>query len=215
MSQCFHLPCTHEIAGPSSAWSIFFVISSSLFSKSKATELSIQFKIWDSEVFLFFLFGYLNCQNVSWVVRKMYSLKINISLREVNSCCFYKDGSSCLANRGSDIHELPCIFPFKYVNNVYEQCIWNGRFHSWCATEIDEDGFLLDKNWGYCNRDCPAYENPRSKYLNDSIPGCHFESLNYFSWHFILFWYTFRLQHSNLWKKRWSIGMWNLFDRSF
>lgn len=77
----------------------------------------------------------------------------------------------CSATKGEDIIDEPCVFPFKYQNNNFETCTFAGRFYSWCATKLNEDGYLLDKNWGYCNEDCPESGNPRFNVTDDLRQG--------------------------------------------
>ena len=42
----------------------------------------------------------------------------------------------------------PCVFPFKYKNNLYYECITSERVNPWCSTTYDYD---VDQKWGYCS----------------------------------------------------------------
>ena len=52
----------------------------------------------------------------------------------------------------------PCIFPFKYADNTYDKCTSkdsdNGQ--PWCATEVDDEGYVVDNAWGDCLEGCPG-----------------------------------------------------------
>ena len=44
--------------------------------------------------------------------------------------------------------QSPCVFPFKYKNILYYECITSERTTPWCATTFDYD---VDNKWGYCS----------------------------------------------------------------
>ena len=52
----------------------------------------------------------------------------------------------------------PCIFPFKYIDVTYDKCTSkdsdNGQ--PWYATEVDEEGYVVDNAWGDCLEGCPG-----------------------------------------------------------
>jgi hypothetical protein len=41
----------------------------------------------------------------------------------------------------------PCVFPFKYQDKYYYECVTFENRSPWCATTFDYD---QDKRWGYC-----------------------------------------------------------------
>lgn len=41
----------------------------------------------------------------------------------------------------------PCVFPFKYKNKFYYECVTFENRSPWCATTFDYD---QDLRWGYC-----------------------------------------------------------------
>merc|ERR1712183_199361 len=51
----------------------------------------------------------------------------------------------------------PCVFPFTYKGEVYNQCTKvdsvNGAF--WCATKVDRTGKAVRNAWEDCQSDCP------------------------------------------------------------
>ena len=52
----------------------------------------------------------------------------------------------------------PCIFPFKYAGATYDKCTSrdSDAGQPWCATEIDEEGFVVDNAWADCLDGCPG-----------------------------------------------------------
>ena len=52
----------------------------------------------------------------------------------------------------------PCVFPFEYSGRSYDKCTSrdsdNGQ--PWCATEVDENGYVVDNAWGDCLEGCPG-----------------------------------------------------------
>jgi len=46
----------------------------------------------------------------------------------------------------------PCVFPFKYDGETYSVCTLKDSENGipWCATGIDEDGYVVDGDWGEC-----------------------------------------------------------------
>ena len=71
----------------------------------------------------------------------------------------------------------PCIFPFKYGQQSYTACTLTDSETDipWCATGLDEDGFVVD--WRECIENTEddqeatshAYENIPSKNVNSQI----------------------------------------------
>lgn len=49
--------------------------------------------------------------------------------------------------KSKKILEGKCLFPFKYKNNTYNECV-KGETGEWCATSLTKKGFA--DNWGYC-----------------------------------------------------------------
>ena len=45
-----------------------------------------------------------------------------------------------------------CIFSFRYGDTSYNECtdVDSETGAPWCATGIDEDGYVLADEWGYC-----------------------------------------------------------------
>ena len=52
----------------------------------------------------------------------------------------------------------PCIFPFQYAGTTYDKCTPrdSDSGQPWCATEIDEEGYVVDNAWGDCLEGCPG-----------------------------------------------------------
>jgi len=76
----------------------------------------------------------------------------------------------------------PCVFPFKYVDKTYDKCTNkdsdNGQ--PWCATEVDEEGYVVDNAWGDCLEGCPGtrlecddkyFSIQEGKCIDVSVPG--------------------------------------------
>ena len=65
------------------------------------------------------------------------------------------------------------VFPFKYFDKTYDGCTKDGTelgmeitegklpSSSWCATEVDVDGWILKT--GFCDPDCPGESTKLSK----------------------------------------------------
>ena len=45
-----------------------------------------------------------------------------------------------------------CVFPFKYGEITYNQCVNSGYTQPWCATEVDSNGNYL--KWMHCDENC-------------------------------------------------------------
>ena len=45
---------------------------------------------------------------------------------------------------------------FRYLGRsqerIYSHCIVSSNSKSWCATSVDEDGYM--SKWGFCNNNC-------------------------------------------------------------
>jgi len=89
---------------------------------------------------------------------------------------------TCLPCKTVGSRGKPCIFPFKYAGTTYDKCTArdsdNGQ--PWCATEIDEDGWVVDNAWGDCLEGCPGtrlecdekyFSIQEGKCIDVSVPG--------------------------------------------
>ena len=76
----------------------------------------------------------------------------------------------------------PCIFPFIYRDKTFSQCtsLDSDTGQPWCATEVDQDGWVVDHAWGDCDQGCPGGLNPcderffsiqDGKCIDVSVPG--------------------------------------------
>jgi len=76
----------------------------------------------------------------------------------------------------------PCVFPFKYREVTYDKCTSrdsdNGQ--PWCATEVDDEGYVVDNAWGDCLEGCPGsrlecddkyFSIQEGKCIDISVPG--------------------------------------------
>ena len=76
----------------------------------------------------------------------------------------------------------PCVFPFKYNGQTYDECTTaeseNGK--PWCALKVDRRGEVVPNQWGDCelyncpynNTKCDSFnENGRCVGPNYNIPG--------------------------------------------
>ena len=56
------------------------------------------------------------------------------------------------------IPNQPCVFPFTAYGVVNTRCTeQNTRDDSWCATETDDEGNVVDGKWGNCGIGCPGF----------------------------------------------------------
>ena len=68
---------------------------------------------------------------------------------------------SCITVGGASPN-LPCVFPFKFNNVVYNNCTLMYAHHTnnktWCSTKVDANGVHMSNsgNWGNCGPDCEA-----------------------------------------------------------
>ena len=60
-----------------------------------------------------------------------------------------------LDNDASPRKGLPCIFPFTYLGNTYNECGVIDEPYLWCSTKVNAEGVHVSGNWGYCEGDCP------------------------------------------------------------
>ena len=137
-----------------------------------------------------------------WKTSKLLQIRSTCEIRRFvsidNQFSIYLSLDSCLAKRGSQINEVPCVLPFKYGGFTYDSCSWNIKYLlPWCATKVDNDGELLGDHWGFCNPECPAYENPRFNSSVEIIPGSQSRYCLKSPLTFIVI--EFRLQHTFLW----------------
>ena len=44
----------------------------------------------------------------------------------------------------------PCIFPFNYEEETYTSCTDKDSVVTWCATGLDEEGYVVADDWGEC-----------------------------------------------------------------
>lgn len=65
---------------------------------------------------------------------------------------------TCLSCKTVGDSGVPCIFPFIYRNTTYSQCTSkdSDTGHPWCATSVDDDGYVIDFAWGDCSEGCPG-----------------------------------------------------------
>ena len=71
---------------------------------------------------------------------------------ENNLQTFYDLFTECHTKKG-----VPCVFPFKYKNKIYNECTKVNNDKFWCSTEVDENGNFKssgDEFWGNCDDNC-------------------------------------------------------------
>jgi len=66
----------------------------------------------------------------------------------------------CRTNGGPSSN-APCIFPFIFKGNTYNQCTLDGEDY-WCSTKVDSSGKHIGNqgNWGVCGQGCPGLPGP-------------------------------------------------------
>jgi hypothetical protein len=60
---------------------------------------------------------------------------------------------------GKTVKLGPCIFPFKYKDQIYNEC-YKGAQGDWCATEVDSKGKM--KKYAFCNYDAEKSKKSNS-----------------------------------------------------
>eukprot|EP00096_Caligus_rogercresseyi_P014325 TRINITY_DN681_c0_g1_i1.p1 TRINITY_DN681_c0_g1~~TRINITY_DN681_c0_g1_i1.p1 ORF type:complete len:303 (-),score=60.90 TRINITY_DN681_c0_g1_i1:130-1038(-) len=62
---------------------------------------------------------------------------------------------TCKSEKGLD-----CIFPFKFKDATYNSCtaVESVNNKTWCATELDEEGVVINGKWDDCDFSCPTEE---------------------------------------------------------
>jgi len=89
---------------------------------------------------------------------------------------------TCLPCKTVGSQGKPCIFPFKYAGATYDKCTSrdSDAGQPWCATEIDEEGFVVDNAWADCLDGCPGtrlecdekyFSIQEGKCIDVSVPG--------------------------------------------
>ena len=82
--------------------------------------------------------------------------------KECSSIKQCKKGRDCLAVDGPG-SGLPCKFPFKYREIVYDSCIdlmkQYTKYKPWCSTNVTEAGNHIRGNWGNCDESCLSSPN--------------------------------------------------------
>ena len=74
-------------------------------------------------------------------------------------------GTTCITVGGSDPNK-PCVFPFQFGGDVYNECIFEGNqpgeTEPWCSTQTDSNGVHVggQGNWGFCSSNCPEIGGP-------------------------------------------------------
>jgi len=89
---------------------------------------------------------------------------------------------TCLPCKTVGSQGKPCIFPFQYAGTTYDKCTPrdSDSGQPWCATEIDEEGYVVDNAWGDCLEGCPGtrlecddeyFSIQEGKCIDVSVPG--------------------------------------------
>jgi len=60
---------------------------------------------------------------------------------------------------GKNVQLGPCVFPFKYKDQEYNEC-YKGAHGDWCATEVDSNRKM--KKYAFCNYDSPKAVSPKA-----------------------------------------------------
>ena len=58
----------------------------------------------------------------------------------------------CVGNC-TTVDDVACVFPFEYQGETYIECTKNGLNRmkkNWCAIAVDDDGKLIDGEFGVC-----------------------------------------------------------------
>ena len=115
-----------------------------------------------------FLNSLIICTKTLEMVKKFQSIKNSILINAAETqppevyTSDYEPSSECsgifLNDKGKE-KEKPCIFPFKYNGNTYNECTTvdspNGQPR--CARRVTKKGKILNDKWAYCNPGCPGY----------------------------------------------------------
>ena len=49
----------------------------------------------------------------------------------------------------------PCVFPFKQTKQTKVGCSTFESETPWCSTKVNESGYHVGGEWGYCSPGCP------------------------------------------------------------
>ena len=49
-----------------------------------------------------------------------------------------------------------CVFPFRYQNRMYHECINEDNGSPWCPTEVNNHLGYVNGQWGICGQGCPG-----------------------------------------------------------
>ena len=90
---------------------------------------------------------------ISWILKLDY-----IKCTSYIDSLIYDFGSGeCRTIGGQQLGgpNLPCIFPFKYKDKIYNEC-HSDTYGVWCSTKIDATGKHVTGHWGFCGQGCPG-----------------------------------------------------------
>ena len=51
---------------------------------------------------------------------------------------------------------MKCVFPFRYQNRVFRECIIEDHHVPWCPTLVDYNRGYVNGKWGNCGPECPG-----------------------------------------------------------
>ena len=49
-----------------------------------------------------------------------------------------------------------CVFPFRYQNRMYHECVIEDHGSPWCPTEVNNHLGYVNREWGICGQGCPG-----------------------------------------------------------
>ena len=76
---------------------------------------------------------------------------------EINFCFTGENArDGCLTTNDGPAKNVPCIIPFKFLDEERNECITDKDGRPWCSVKVDEnlDHVGGGSNWGYCQQSC-------------------------------------------------------------
>ena len=80
----------------------------------------------------------------------------------------------CQYSECPSLSEVPCKFPFKYKNRMYDTCITiDGNGESWCSIGVDQNFNHLAGNDAVCSESCRTVDCPIGYYWMQPADSCY------------------------------------------
>ena len=75
---------------------------------------------------------------------------------QVRFIIFFYYSPCCIISVGCHTYSgLKCVLPFIFNGTEYTECVQDADPNlTWCATQVEEDGVMVEGSWEYCHNGC-------------------------------------------------------------